>query len=120
MKKSTLTLLALLSLNAFAAAESQLTCFGTEPFWEINISNNNQMRLLYPGETDQIFTLIQKTSASGTSGDFAFQISGHNTRTELLKLNIIKGNCNDGMSDIEYPYNVMVEHQNRLLYGCCK
>ena len=115
-----LCLLALLSMNSFAAEESSMTCVGTEPFWAVNVSSNNQMTLLFPGEDDQVFTINHKTSASGTSGDFAFQISGSNSRAEFLKLNIIKEKCNDGMSDLEYPYSVLVDHQNRILYGCCK
>jgi uncharacterized membrane protein len=112
-------LMALASINSFAA-DMNLTCVGTEPFWQIDISSNKEMRFMIPGLAGENFTITQTSSAAGTSGDFAFQLSGKNAQSDLLKLNIIKGECNDGMSDRTYPFNVLVEHQNRILYGCCK
>ena len=118
-KKIAFLIMTLTSINSFAAGMN-LTCVGTEPFWQIDISSNKEMRLMIPGMKDEDFTITQSTSAAGTSGDFAFQLSGKNAQSDLLKLNIIKGECNDGMSDRIYPFNVLVEHQNRILYGCCK
>jgi uncharacterized membrane protein len=112
-------LLALASFNSLAS-EMNLTCVGTEPFWQIDITSNKQMKLTIPGISNEIFSITQKTNAAGTSGDFAFALSGKNAQSDLIKLNIIKGECNDGMSDRIYPFNVLVEHQNTILYGCCK
>ena len=119
IKKLTFLLMAFASINSFAS-DLNLTCVGTEPFWEINISSGKQMRLIFAGASGKDFNIIENTSAEGTSGDYAIQLRGISAQSDLIKLNIIKSECNDGMSERIYPFNVLVEQQNQILYGCCQ
>jgi uncharacterized membrane protein len=117
-----LVILAIISSTSLFASEIKpLQCFGTEPFWGVKIDNKGFVKLSSPAdENGKFFSKSELINAEGTSSDFAFQIIAKNMAQESIKLNILKSECNDGMSDEIYPYSVMMENSGSLFVGCCK
>ena len=122
MKLFLLTFL-LVSFSSIASADAlpALSCFGTEPFWNLTTSHEGTLTFGNPGSLEsKTLTHTALVNASGTAGGFAFQIEAKSTDHYRITLNVIKGECNDGMSDRVYPYNTLVQAEGMVLYGCCK
>jgi len=96
-----------------------LKCLGTEPFWSIDVKDNN----------------LSMEDLNGTVKNFtlnaAIQSDNHNNRW-FLKANDNKDNspvilaltksdqCSDDMSDFNYEYDVTALIQgDKVLSGCC-
>jgi uncharacterized membrane protein len=112
----TLVLVSTFSSLIHASDVPQLQCLGTEPFWGITTDANGTLSMSDP-KRDYSKTTLK--SAQGTIADFAFQIEATNQTSNTLKLNIVKAECNDGMSDNIYPYTALVDVDGRILFGCC-
>lgn len=98
-----------------------LACFGTEPFWGVSTDEKGLLSMSDPlTETERLFAKTSIKVAQGTPGDFAFQIVAEDSGQNVLKLNVVKADCNDGMSDTTYPFTALVDVDGRLLFGCCK
>ena len=116
-----LTLVSFISASAQAALLPNLQCVGTEPFWGITTEDTGILTLNDPmSEKEQIYTQVSLKNADGTTADFAFQIEAHNQAQSVLKLNVLKSTCSDGMSEEVYPYTALVDVEGRILFGCCK
>lgn len=96
-----------LSFNA-----SALTCYGTEPFFGLAIDSTSMIFGFY-GVGELREKIISKTDAQGTK-DFAYKV-----RTNNMSASIITGDCNDGMSDRNYSFHLLLERGNDVFYGCC-
>ena len=121
--KKTLTLLILsLSIPQMVLAATKYNCSGTEPFWDLNIGT---FRIDYrtPGEKGlerERFALTPALGAAGMVKDF---VKVYNT-VSLTKgvpasITLLKGSCNDGMSDTVYDYHTIFNNNGKVLYGCC-
>ncbi len=122
MKLLLLTLL-LVTFSSTASADAlpALSCFGTEPFWNLTTTSEGTLTFGNPGSLEsKTLTHTTLVNASGTAGGFAFQIEAKSTDHYRIKLNVIKGECNDGMSDRIYPFSTLVEAEGVVFYGCCK
>ncbi|MDO9181993.1 MAG: hypothetical protein Q7U04_06275 [Bacteriovorax sp.] len=121
--KSLLALIFISTFSTLALASNipQLQCFGTEPFWGIKTKSIGSLSFDDPrAQSPKIYSKLTMKNAEGTTGDFAFQIIALDNANNKLELNIVKSECNDGMSDEVYPYNALVEFEGHILYGCCK
>lgn len=96
---------------------SNKTCFGTEPFWNMKVSESHVSFNDFSSEADEVSEIISKDSAAGTGLDFVTVI-----KTEEKVITTIQNSCNDGMSDEIYPFEVVVtdNESGLVLYGCCK
>ena len=120
--KTLLALALFTTLSAAASASSVpvLSCAGTEPFWGISTDAEGVLSFSNPA-TDEI-KLYSKTvlkTAAGTADDYAFQIEASDTANNTLKLNVVKAECNDGMSEEVYAYTALVDVDGGILMGCC-
>ena len=80
---------------------------GTEPFWSLTVDNRD-MRF----EDSEGYRVTEATPPvqPGYNGD--------TFRGRRLELTIMRGPCNDGMSDRRYPDRVEVRVDGTLLRGC--
>lgn len=112
--KKIITLLAL-TLSVSAMASSDLSCSGTEPFWDLKIVGNTVTfnQLLADDSTTQE-EVVSRVDAHGYATDFAFVV-----KTENATATIVTGECSDGMSDNVYEKHIMYTTKDSVLYGCC-
>ena len=80
---------------------------GTEPFWDLAISNN----LVFTDRGSNV-SVVQPTPAvqSGVAGEIY--------NSPRIRVNIVHSRCSDGMSERTYPDTVQVTVNNRLYRGC--
>ena len=106
---------------SYASIVPQLTCLGTEPFWDIKTDINGILSMSDPwSEKKEIYSKTVLKNANGMAAGYAFQIEAKDDLDNTLKLNVIKADCSDGMSEIIYPYNVLVDVSGRIYFGCCR
>ena len=112
MKTLILTFSILISVNTFAT--TQFECVGTEPFWSLK-TTDKMIKIQDPinlkGDSLEI---ISRKSAAQTSEDYATVI-----KSKYISLSILRGECNDGMSDEIYNFSVIVDKGDTVLAGCC-
>lgn len=103
-----------LSLMSTASFASTVSCFGTEPFWSVSTTKKE---LMYsdPVSRTRPLPITSVTQAAGFTEGFAFIV-----KTESTRLTVIRGECNDGMSDNVYDYHAVYEMGDTMLAGCCK
>ncbi len=118
--KIMLSLILLIALSNIVAASQipVLSCVGTEPFWDISTNATGLISFRDP-LAEKRYTKASIKNAEGTAPGFAFQIEARDTANGILKLNAVKTECNDGMSDTIYTYTTLVEIDGKILMGCC-
>lgn len=107
-----LSVIALFALCSIAQG-AELTCFGTEPFWGAEISRNK----ISINDFDKTITekVHHKRSAAGTT-------EGYNDVYQTRNMTVVTkltNNCNDGMSDNIFEYDVTLITKTKVLTGCC-
>ncbi len=80
---------------------------GTEPFWDLTISNN----LVFTDRGSNV-SVVQPTPAVQSG------IAGMNYNSPRIRASIVRSQCSDGMSDRTYPDTVQVTVNKRLYRGC--
>lgn len=93
-----------------------MTCFGTEPFWNLEITQGDMARFSAPGQGTAHYTVGLLQRSSNRTDRFVL-LGGR------LVAIISRAACNDGMSDRDYGLTVDllpdVEQGLPLLSGCC-
>ena len=120
--KTLLTLALFTSLvSTLSASETPvLSCVGTEPFWGISTAANGSLSFGSSAtEENKVYSKTTLKKAAGTADGFAFQIEARDSANDVLKLNVVKAECNDGMSDATYTYTALVDVDGGILTGCC-
>jgi uncharacterized membrane protein len=116
----TIALVSVFSSLVSASTVPQVQCFGTEPFWGITTDSKGFLSINGPlSDSKKFYSKTVLKNAEGTTADFAFQIEAEDQARSILKLNIVKADCNDGMSDDIYPYTALVDVEGKILFGCC-
>ncbi len=69
-----------------------LSCHGTEPFWSAQI-NEESVTFEFAGEEAEVLS------------------------SDSVSLNDVE--CNNGMSDFMYPFEVVIKVGHGSVYGCC-
>ncbi len=112
MKKLIVLLSIVMSSSLLA---SDLSCGGTEPFWDLEIKGSTvTYNGFFADETTTKEEIVSKTNAAGLADDFAFVI-----KTPNATATIVTGECSDGMSDTIYSQHIMYTTADSVLYGCC-
>ncbi len=123
MKSLLILTMMFFSVFAKATAAQELECLGTEPFFGLKIDFENQeMSYAAPGEAKALISSIRTISqAQGMKSDMVTVIQSKNSETTatLIEKRIAGAACNDGMSDREYVYHLVLNLPNKVLYGCC-
>lgn len=101
-------------LSTFSAF-AQVHCFGTEPFWNATLSDQEVEVNMMGGDS-----YTQKIA--GVSGALGFQASFMQVYSNLRgPVAVVKqAECNDGMSDRTYSHEVTIFTDLDTLYGCCR
>ena len=95
-----------------------LACRGTEPFWSVDLDADRGVVYTFVGEDEQRATLTSTSSSAITDGYpygfIAAPLSGV----------IDQRMCSDGMSDVEYPWSIVLYSPNAegepiTVEGCC-
>lgn len=102
-----------MSLSFSALADNNYKCFGTEPFWGMELVNNSLVLDLFD-ETKTSEEVISRETAAGMANEFAFI-----AKTKNSSATIVTGECSDGMSDEIYSHHVVYTDGRAVLYGCC-
>lgn len=121
--KTILALALFSALSSFAGANEVpvLQCFGTEPFWGVSTDAKGFLSMNDPmSDSKKFYSKTILKNAAGTTSTFAFQIEATDMAKNTLKLNVVKTDCNDGMSDSIYPYTALVDVDGGILFGCCR
>lgn len=111
------------STSAFAqSAPAATKCFGTEPFWSLDLSGNT-IRFERYGEPGNM--TIPKTTpnqAQGLSADYIALYQGRllEDKSRFMNVIITRETCSDGMGEEEAPYSVFVLSGSTLFKGCCR
>ena len=90
-----------------SAEQGGYRAIGTEPFWDLTISDN----LVFADRGSNV-SVVQKTPAmqAGTAGDVY--------NSPRIRVNIVRMRCSDGMSERSYPDTVEVTVNKRAYLGC--
>jgi len=80
---------------------------GTEPFWDVLID-----------EHDVTFTLSGSQPIRQPTPKVIVGIAGEIYQTPRINVNIVHGQCSDGMSDRVFPDKVQVTVDGRRFNGC--
>ena len=115
----TLALISTFSTLVSAMDVPQLQCSGTEPFWGIKTDAKGFLSMSDPMAKKFYSKTVAKNALGMTEG-FAFQIEAQDMNKNVLKLNVVKSECSDGMSDEVYPYTALVDVDGKILFGCCR
>ncbi len=100
-------------------------CFGTEPFWSLELTGRVPSPFLFLGDEVATLTPIWESPAfgQGTPDSVIFRHSGAYSQTVTL---LHAEACNDGMSDREYGLGVTILSEgpdtflpDPVLRGCC-
>lgn len=97
-----------------------LTCFGTEPFWSLDIDTGPVASLSRPAEEPIEVTMLDPVTASNRTDRYAiFGQGGDRVYTFIFH----RDACNDGMSDRAYGMSVDLflteEAGVNYVTGCC-
>ena len=99
------------------AALTDLSCFGTEPFWNINFGADQTILFSTP-EQEQVHQITSPLPIAGIGSETFFGLRFdwiyYTTPSTAL---ILPGQCNDGMSDRRYALQFI--DLTGGLRGCC-
>jgi heat shock protein HslJ len=105
-------------LQAVAIADEQpLMCFGTEPFWSLDLTGSGSAQFSTPDGEAQLF------QGSATRIDFLGETLWRGSPAEGgdLVAWLKDSGCSDNMSDTLHPVTARVAHPDgRFLAGCCR
>ncbi|MBY0416410.1 MAG: hypothetical protein K2Q18_19700 [Bdellovibrionales bacterium] len=110
-------IIALLTLTVSITAMADTTnykCFGTEPFWDFKIKENQTVfNEMFEDET-KTETILSRVTAANVGDNTAFVV-----KTKSTTATVVAGACSDGMSDETYSHHIVLENDTSVLYGCC-
>lgn len=95
-----------------------LKCTGTEPFWNLEI-NGSKMVYSDPVMNSKVtFKVSERIVPNGTSDTYALAIKASKGSNNVVAT-IRAGDCNDGMSDESYEYDIFFVTKGAAYIGCC-
>lgn len=97
-----------------------LNCFGTEPFWDLQLGlSNNELDI--SGEIQQTLLTIWE-GAPSNRGPYTYGLILEQSSTNIHAV-ITRNQCDDGMSDRMYGLDIYAiisgNWGTRILTGCC-
>ncbi len=99
--------------------DSNLFCAGTEPFWSLKVEDDTA-EVRQPDAPPQRYTVAIREPFQGRSDALALQLVSE-TGPPISALVQHREWCSDGMSDLDYAFevNVLGVRGERPLHGCC-
>jgi len=106
--------ISLASCSPGSPLESDLNLLGTEPFWAVQISKEEQTTTISrPGEPDT--SVGYPVESKGEGG--AVVLTAQSPEGDIV-MTLNKRDCSDGMSDRTYPWEAEVVIEGVTLRGC--
>lgn len=110
--------LSVVALTAGSAFAQPLICFGTEPFWSIDLTMPDRARVSSPGVTPVDY--MGRATVNAVLGERIWRgraTSGGNDLVVFLR----EEACSDGMSDTTHPVSARASTPDgAFLVGCCR
>ncbi len=108
--------------NLLLQPPEALQCAGTEPFWNVEISENNST-LMSPDLENQIeLDYLQFEPGVGRTDLWAHYLGGADDAISLTVIVRYTETCFDGMSDLTYDFDAIVlglGGSDAPVHGCC-
>ena len=108
-------------LGSIQVAQAQVVqCHGNEPFWGMTVGLSE---VVFNRDNESVTAIKGPLkTAHGMQDSFLQKFDLNQEKKTVGDFTLIKVNCSDGMSDIEYPYQVIVDFydNNKIYYGCCR
>jgi len=105
-------------LPTLGFAEKSFHCFGTEPFWDMQLNQTG-----FQFKHDKIKYKLKTVKPESARGFQISHIKIYKTRINSINspatIIIQKQKCSDNMSDNEYQYSVIFITKHDNYYGCC-
>jgi heat shock protein HslJ len=102
--------------GAAGAEPTPLVCFGTEPFWNVDLTEPGRARYSRPEGAPSVFQGAERPTS--VPGERHWRGRG---RAGDLVVVITEGACSDGMSDATHPATARVSlPDGTFLKGCCR
>ncbi len=112
--------LAPVSSSISHALESNLFCAGTDPAWSLRIEDQTA-EIQQAGDESAHYKVTEREAFQGRSDALALRLGG-TEGPDVTALIRHKEWCKDGMSNLEYAFDVVVlgvHHSTTPLRGCC-
>ncbi|OFZ20977.1 MAG: hypothetical protein A2X94_06485 [Bdellovibrionales bacterium GWB1_55_8] len=108
----------LIGTGAIAQAAETYNCHGTEPFWSIEFDQTSGT-YADPMNESVAVKVDNKREAAGFSAGVAtvFDIYANGKKAVVA---VTMNSCNNGMSDEEFDYQVVIIGNDDVLMGCCR
>lgn len=91
-------------------------CMGNEPFWQIQISEKENLIDFYDPMIPKFYHFIfSKAEINGVATIYNAEDKANNNK---IKITITKENCSDGMSERRYNYSSEVVLNGKTYKGC--
>lgn len=97
----------------------RFNCFGTEPFWALNVTQGDVAVFSTPEGSDKAFSLGVMTTASGR---FELHAILGSAQAENITIVVSEEICSDGMSDNLFGFDgtvVIGGYDMQVYSGCC-
>lgn len=126
-----LAILATLVLATTGVVKAEvLNCGGTEPFWSLEINEDEKTMTYTAFMTGEDEGVVYKKLKKNTSVN-DLSVRSFKAKKGLVKkqeisafVTVTDGNfrkyCSDGMSDFDFQYEVFVDIDGMILQGCCE
>jgi len=116
-KVSAITLLSMEMKSAFnPCIPYDYWCIGTEPFWQVQISEKENLIDFYDPMIPKFYHFIF-TKAEKNTGTTIFSAEDK-ANTNKIKITITNEKCSDGMSERNYQYKSEVVLNGKTYNGC--
>jgi len=113
------------TIALFAAADKKLLpgfeCSGTEPFWGLTIQGNKSIKFSSPEIKEELFVPVSYITPLGQEGvTYIYNTTSKRSKGAAV-ITILKSACEDGMSNTEYDYTVIIDKiKDKVAFsGCC-
>lgn len=103
---------------AAGSAHADLKCGGTEPFWNLTIGSKKAVYEAMEGGKVEFDSVVFQ-DARGIKPDMVRHYTLKNSKTSADAV-VLKQKCDDGMSDVTYPYNITLTIMKTVFSGCCR
>lgn len=90
-----------------------LQCYGTEPFWSLDLTKSESSKFALMGKTDRQFDVPFPVQTSNRTDHFVGQ-------NENGFVAIMRDQCSDGMSDAVFGLRVILGMNGHSYSGCCR
>lgn len=101
----------------FSQDEGKFKGHGNEPFWDIKFQGE-ELIFHKMGEKDLHFIYTGPFKAEGFKTDFIKIYYLTKNKKSFVIIKDCDGKCSDNMSDVLYPYELIIKIDDTFYYGC--